>query len=168
MKKIQNLKDLVGYQLLSLHDAETQMAETLYELAPQCASKELRKLFEQSALQANANAVKLEAIMEKAEVFGYVKPNAVLRDLGKELRDLPGVVPDKAVSDAARIVAHQCMNHYLIAKYGSLAAFVRLLEEDGIAAALHEIMELQKKEDEALSRLATETINKKAKESLVL
>jgi ferritin-like metal-binding protein YciE len=55
------------------------------------------------------------------------------------------------------------MNHYLIAKYGSVASYARLLGEENVAGVLHKIVEEEKNDDARLSQLAQTSINVKAK-----
>lgn len=168
MKNITTLKDLMTLHLLSLYDAEWRWFQSLKEIAQGVASNELRKIFEADAKKAKAHAHTLEDILEQMEKNKLPKKNAVAHDLIKEMHDLQKDLEDTEVLNAGLIVTQQCMNHYRIAKYGTVASYARLLQMEHIANTLHELMEEEKAADEELSLLAEERINLKAKTNLVI
>lgn len=169
MKEVSNLKDLMGFHLLSLYDAELHWSDTLKDSARAIASKELKTIFEQGSKTAASHAEKLKKIITTLGKTTLSKrKNLIAKDLAWEIKDLQDSAADPEVLDAALIVTQQCMNHYMIAKYGTLSSFARLLQLEDIAHSLHEIMEEEKKEDVKLTALAEENINIQAKTALIL
>lgn len=168
MKEIATLKDLMIFHLLSLYDTELQWTEALKEISGTIAAKDLKKIFQTSGKKAAAHAQKLNDILTQMQISTLSKKNVVAKDLVKEMNDLQNIAADPEVLHAGQIVIHQCMSHYMITKYGTVASFARLLQQEHIAGALHEIMEDEKETDEDLSRLAEEKINMKAKTALIV
>jgi len=162
------LKDLMVFHLLSLHDAELQWSEALKEISGTMAAKDLKKIFQASSKNAAGHAQKLKDIFMQTQTSTLSKKNVVAKDLVKEMNDLQNSAADPEVLHAGQIVIHQCMSHYMIAKYGTVASYARLLQQEHIASTLHEIMENEKEIDEDLSRLAEEKINVKAKTALIV
>jgi len=72
-------------------------------------------------------------------------------------------VDDDAVRDVGIIGAAQAVEHYEIARYGTLAAWAKQLGLDGAADLLAQTLEEEKAADETLNRIA-ESINSEAEE----
>ena len=167
MKEVATLKDLMIYELQSLQEAEDVWAQALKENAPYIANSDLKRLFENGSIAASEHANKIIKLLRDIGTSVLTRKNIVAYDLVRELNEIQQMSLDPEVLDAGLIVTHQCMNHYMIAKYGSVASYARLLEEENVAAALHRILEEEKNEDAYLSQLAETNINVKAKTTLI-
>ena len=71
-------------------------------------------------------------------------------------------VEDKGVLDAALIAAGQAVEHYEIARYGSLISWARALGRDDCASILEENLREEKAADEKLTEIAGSEVNAKA------
>jgi ferritin-like metal-binding protein YciE len=82
----------------------------------------------------------------------------------KEAKEVAGDVPveDEAVLDAALIAAAQAVEHYEIARYGSLIAWARALGRDDCANILQQNLAEQKAADKKLTEIAESTVNAQA------
>jgi ferritin-like metal-binding protein YciE len=167
MKEVATLKDLMIYQLQSLQEAEDVWSQALRENTPFIANDELKKLFEKGSNTALQHADKITKLLKELGTTVLTRRNIVAYDLVRELKEIQENSLDTEVLDAGLIVTHQCMNHYMIAKYGSVASYARLMEKENLAAALHKILEEKKNEDAYLSQLAETSINTKAKTALI-
>ena len=167
MKDITTLKDLMVLHLQSLYDAEIKWAESLRENSTLVSSNELKYIFDKGSKNAYQHANLLKDTLSNLGKSIIGKRNNVANDITKELKELKETAADHEVLDAGLIVTHQCMNHYMIAKYGTVSSYARMLSEEKIARILHEILEEEKREDEALTKLAEEKINVKAKSALI-
>jgi len=167
MKEVSTLKDLMVLHLLSLHDAELQWSTILKDAAKQITSKDLKKIFEKGSKSAAVHADKLNTMLTGLGKSTLSRKNIFVTDLAREIKELQEASADPEVLDAGLIVTHQCMNHYMVAKYGTVSSYARLLLQEDISSSIHEIMLEEKEEDEELSRLAEEKINVKAKAALI-
>lgn len=167
MKDISTLKDLMVLHLQSLYDAEMKWADSLKENTSLILSNELKYIFDKGSKNAYQHANLLKDTLTNLGKSIIGKRNNVANDISRELRELKDNTADREVLDAALIVTHQCMNHYMIAKYGTVSSYARMLSEEKIARILHDILEEEKKEDELLTKLAEEKINIKAKSALI-
>ena len=86
------------------------------------------------------------------------KPKAVtcpaIDGIIKEANEVAGEVADKRVLDAALIAAAQAVEHYEIARYGTLVAWARQLGRSDCAAILDETLAEEKATDEKLTGMA--------------
>lgn len=167
MKEVATLKDLMIHQLQSLYEAENVWSDTLKQNEAVITSKELKKSLEKGSKVALEHATKLKKILTDLGTTTLAKKNVVANDLAREIREIQEASADPEVLDAGFIVNHQCMNHYMIAKYGTVSSYARLLQEEDIAVTLHKIMEEEKLEDLDLTKLAETKINVKAKTAVI-
>lgn len=167
MKEVATLKDLMIYELQSLQEAEDVWAQALKENLTSIDNADLKNLFEKGHAAAQQHAERIVKLLKDLGTNVLTRKNIVAYDLVRELAEIRENSLDPEVLDAGMIVTHQCMNHYMIAKYGSVASYAELLEQENIAQTLHKILEEEKNEDAYLSQLAETSINVKAKSALI-
>ena len=80
----------------------------------------------------------------------------------KEANEVAGEIEDKAVLDAALIASAQAVEHYEIARYGTMIAWANQLGRSEIAAILKETLGEEYATDDKLTAMATSAINAKA------
>jgi len=167
MKEVSTLKDLMIFHLVSLHDAEYHWSGALRDQAGFVTSPELKKIFQHGSRAAAEHTDKLARIISAFGKTTITGKNQFVQDLIREIRNIKDEAADPEVLDAGLAVTLQCMSHYLIAKYGTLASYARLLLEEHIASTLHQIMEEEKIADAGLTQLAETKLNIKAKAALI-
>jgi len=163
MKKLNNLDDLLRYELNDLHQSAKKQLKAFHKLAEWSHSPDLRKtLGAQTHIQlANLRRItKTFEILDKKPGKGY-KSEAV-----KELIHQGMVMVKKATNDSAKdacvISFAQGLFHYDIAGLGTASAYAQKLGKDEIAGLLHKALTETKKSDTLLSKLADEKVNSKA------
>ena len=75
---------------------------------------------------------------------------------------MSGEVEDKEVLDAAIIASAQAVEHYEIARYGTLIAWAHQLGRDDAAAILQKTLDEEKAADKKLTVIAESKVNRKA------
>ena len=80
----------------------------------------------------------------------------------EESDEVSGDVSDKNVLDAALIAAAQSVEHYEIARYGTLIAWAKSLGRDDCARILNETLAEEKAADEMFTQVAEHGINQAA------
>lgn len=167
MKELATLRGLMIYHLQSLLEAENTWSIALRESAKVISSNKLKKIFENGSRAAAEHAAEIQNMLTEFGATSFDKRNVIADDLAREMDDMRNTAADPEVLDAGLTVTHQCMNHYLIAKYGTVASFADMLDLDNMAPALHKIMVEEKKEDRRLTKLAEKKLNKKARIALI-
>jgi ferritin-like metal-binding protein YciE len=80
----------------------------------------------------------------------------------EEAEDVASDVENNEVLDAALAAAAQAVEHYEITRYGTLAAWAKLLGRNDVAKLLHTNLKEEKATDKKLSGIAKRKINRKA------
>jgi ferritin-like metal-binding protein YciE len=68
-------------------------------------------------------------------------------------------VDDEQILDAALIAAAQAVEHYEIARYGTLIAWAKELGRTDCASVLHENLEEEKAADQKLTKIAESEVS---------
>jgi len=80
----------------------------------------------------------------------------------EEANDVVGEIDDRAVLDAALIAAAQAVEHYEMARYGSLVAWAKQLGRSDCAELLQKNLDEEKAADKKLTTLAESGLNRRA------
>jgi ferritin-like metal-binding protein YciE len=164
MNKIQNLRDLLVYELQDLYSAENQLVKALPKVADACQDPKLKQAFTQHLEQTKNQVTRLEQCFE---ALGEKHGNEVCNAMQGLIKECDKVLQDKgkfgpAVFDAAVISACQRVEHYEMAGYGSARAFCEELGEDQCLRLLQQTFDEEVAADRKLSELAVDEINRKA------
>jgi len=161
-KDIKRMEDLFLHTLQDIYYAENQIVKALPDMIEKSTNRDLTAGFKKHLEETETHVSRLEQVFK---LLGR-QPKGVecpaIDGIIKEASEIAGDVADKEVLDAALIGAAQAVEHYEIARYGTLAAWARQLERDDCATILHRTLEEEKATDEKLSRLAERKINRKA------
>ena len=82
----------------------------------------------------------------------------------EEGEEIVGEFEKGPVLDAALAANAQAVEHYEMARYGTLVAWAKAAGQDEIAQLLEQTLEEEKKADTLLNQLANKDLNKKALE----
>src|SRR5205807_4914019 len=124
-KDIKTMDDLFVHTLRDIYYAESQIVKALPDMIEKAGDAGLKQGF-QSHLGETKNHVKrLEEVfkMHGVEISGVDCP--AIDGIIEEADDVAGDVDDKQVLDAALIAAAQAVEHYEIARYGTLIAWAK-------------------------------------------
>jgi len=162
-KEIQSMDDLLVHGLQDIYYAENQIVNALPKLIAKTTNRDLT-----TGLKAHLEETKKQ-IARLDEAFGKLgkKPRGVkcpaIDGLIQEGDDIAGEVADKEVLDAAIIGAAQAVEHYEIARYGTLIAWAEALGHDDIVRFLNTNLNEEKAADKKLSSVALRKgVNRKA------
>jgi ferritin-like metal-binding protein YciE len=161
-KDIKTMDDLFVHTLQDIYYAENQIVKTLPEMIEKATDPQLKQGF-QSHLRETENHVKrLEQIfrLQGIEAKGVDCP--AIDGIIEEAEDVAGEVDDKNVLDAALIAAAQAVEHYEIARYGTLVAWAALLGRKDLGSLLQQTLDEEKAADKKLTTLAESKVNRRA------
>lgn len=80
----------------------------------------------------------------------------------KEANEISGEIAEKEVLDAALAAAAQAVEHYEIARYGTLIAWAKELGRDDCASVLQQNLDEEYAADKKLTELAEARVNRRA------
>ena len=161
-KDIKTMNDLFVHQLQDIYYAEKQIVKSLPKMADKATDKQLKQGFLTHLEESTVHVQRLEQVfkLHGTEVKAVNCP--AIDGIIKEAEEVAGEVDDKSVLDAALINAAQAVEHYEIARYGSLIAWARQLGRNDCAAILQKTLEEEKATDKKLTALAEGKVNLKA------
>jgi ferritin-like metal-binding protein YciE len=146
---IQTMDDLFVQTLRDIYYAEQKIVQTLPAMIENSTNPRLRSAFEHHLAETQQQVQRLEKVFD----MDGSRPKAVdcpaIDGIIKEAKEIIGDVKleDKEVLDAAMIAAAQAVEHYEIARYGSLIAWARALGRDDCANILRETLQEEKAAD---------------------
>jgi|GEM_PF-41123 len=157
-----NLRDLLVAGLMDMYWSEKTLITTILKMVKNSTSKQLIAGLEVHLEETKNQITRLEEVFELLEEKAMGRKCVAMEGLINEAEVIMQETEPGAVSDAGIIAAAQKIEHYEIASYGTLANYAKILGEMDAASILMEILAEEKEVDEALSELATSSINEEA------
>jgi ferritin-like metal-binding protein YciE len=153
-KDIQTMDDLFVHGLKDIYYAENQIAKALPKLIEKATNRDLTKGLSDHLEETRKQIVRLDQVFKKLgqEAQGVRCP--AIDGLISEADDLAGEVADKQVLDAAIVGSAQAVEHYEIARYGTLIAWAEELGHDDVVRLLTTNLNEEKAADKKLSSVA--------------
>jgi ferritin-like metal-binding protein YciE len=161
-KDIKTMNDLFVHTLRDIYYAENQILKALPEMIEKATDAQLKQAF-QSHLAETKNQVKrVEQVfqMHGVEAKGIDCP--AIDGIIEEADDVAGEIADKEVLNAALAGAAQAVEHYEIARYGTLIAWAKQLGRNDCASVLQKNLDEEKAADKKLTAIAEARLNFRA------
>lgn len=162
MAQSKTLQDLFSETLKDIYYAEKQILKALPKMARSAQSEELKTAFLTHQEQTEGQIERLEQVFEmmgKAARGKHCPAIVGIVDEGKEImEDFAGT----EALDAGLLSAAQAVEHYEIARYGTLIAWAKQLGLADAVPLLEATLKEEKETDQLLTRLASANVNKKA------
>lgn len=160
--QVKSMNDLFLTTLRDIYYAEKQIYKSLPKMAKAATSPELRQAFEKHREETDKQIDRLETVFEQ---FG-VSPRGIrceaMDGMIAEAKEIMDETADEDICDAALIAAGQTVEHYEIARYGTLIAWADRLGKKESSDLLRETLDEEKRTDRLLTELAEGQINQKA------
>jgi len=161
-KDIKSMDDLFVHQLQDIYYAEKRIVAALPEMIEKSTTPELKMAFESHLQETKTQVQRLEQVFELAGRQPQSVDCPAIDGIIEEAEEVAGEVADKTVLDAALIAAGQSVEHYEIARYGTLISWAKALGKDDCVDLLLETLEEEKAADEKLTMIAKEGVNRAA------
>lgn len=163
-KDIKTLDDLFVHQLQDIFYAEKQILKALPKMIEKATAPALKAGLTAHLAETEVHVERLREVFEmhgsKAKAVDCPAIDGIL----KEADEVAGDIADKNVLDAAIIGSGQAVEHYEMARYGTLIAWARQIGRDDCAAFLAETLAEEKAADNKLTQLAQAEVNAQAAE----
>jgi ferritin-like metal-binding protein YciE len=161
-KDIKTMNDLFVHQLQDMYYAEKQIVKALPDMIEKATEPQLKQGFKTHLGETENHVARLEQVfrMHGAEIKGVNCP--AIDGIIEEADDVAGEVENKQVLDAALIAAAQAVEHYEIARYGTLIAWAKQLGREDCASVLQKTLEEERATDKKLTTMAEGKVNRKA------
>lgn len=161
-KKEKTLEDLFHDTLRDIYYAEKKILKALPKMAKGAQSPELVAAFEKHRDETEVQIERLEQVFEiigkRAQGKTCEAINGILEEGEEILEDFKGSV----ALDAGLVSSAQAVEHYEIARYGTLKRWAALLGMKDVVKLLDQTLQEESKTDESLTQLADAQVNDKA------
>lgn len=147
-----------------VYSAEKQHTKALPKLAKQAGHPRLQRAFEEHLEETKDQIGRLEQIFEILGERPRGEKCEGAQGLIMEAQEMMEAVEDEVLRDAAMIASAQAMEHYEIARYGTLLAWAETMGNRDIARLLYQSLKEEERADTMLNRLAEDEVNEEAVE----
>lgn len=162
MAKQKMLEDLFLDTLKDIYYAERQIVKALPKMAKAAESEELRTAFENHLEETHGQIERLQKVFEILGKRAQGKTCEAIQGLIEEGEEIIEEFSESPAIDAGLISAGNAVEHYEIARYGTLKTWANQLKMPEAVKLLDANLQEEHKADELLTKLATAQVNKKA------
>ena len=148
------LEDAFHAGLKDVLFAERTSVRALKKAAKAAKSPELKQALEQHAEESESQKERLEQVFEAIGKSARGKTCESIQGLMAELEDHMEEFKDSDAADAVLIAGTQAMEHYEIARYGTLKTWAGQLGLNDAVKLLDQTLEEEKKTDDLLNQVA--------------
>ena len=162
MANEKTLQGLFHETLKDIYFAEKRILSALPEMVKAAQSQELKAAFELHETETEEHVARLEKVFEEIDetprgktcdaIIGIIEEG---HEVMKEFKGLPAL-------DAGLLAAAQAVEHYEIARYGTLKTWAAELGLNEAVKLLERTLGEEKKTDETLTKLAQSEVNQHA------
>jgi ferritin-like metal-binding protein YciE len=161
---METLKELFEETLKDVYFAEKQIIKALPKMARKTKLPELKAAFEEHVEQTKGQVERLDQVFKLLGKKSSGKECPALLGLVEEAEEIMSEAKDPDVLNAGLIGAAQAVEHYEIARYGTLVAWARQLGMTEAVQLLEETLEEEKVTDQKLTQLALGGVNQEAED----
>ncbi len=159
---MKNLQDLFIHTLKDVYYAEKQITKALPKMAKKADSAELRQAFEHHLDETKGQIERLEKVFDLCGEKAKAEKCPAIEGIIKEADEMMGDAKDADLLDATMIAMEQAVEHYEIARYGTLKAWAEQLNMPDCARLLDQTLSQEYATDEKLTKLAESKLNRQA------
>lgn len=162
MASEKTLKDLFVDTLKDIYFAEKQITRELPKLARAAESEDLRAAFESHLEETMGHIERLERVFEIVDVPARGKTCEAILGITEEGKEIVSTFKGTPALDAGLVSSAQAVEHYEIARYGTLKSWAKQMGLSEAASLLDATLKEEIAADQKLSQLALDQENRKA------
>ena len=156
---MENLKDLFSETLHDIYYAENALVKALPKMAKKATSDELKHAFTSHLDETHGHVDRLKKVFELLGEKPVAKKCDAIEGLIKEAEGVISEAKNALVMDAGLISSAQAVEHYEIARYGTLRTWAEELGLTDVAKLLEETLAEEHACNDSLTSLAVGDIN---------
>jgi ferritin-like metal-binding protein YciE len=160
--KEKDLNDLFLDTLKDIYFAEKQILKALPKMAKAAESEGLKDAFSAHLEETEGQVARLEKIFQILGKKAQGKTCDAIKGLLDEGNEIMDEFKGTETIDAGLVAAAQAVEHYEMARYGTLKSWAKQLGMRDIVGLLDETLAQEKNADKLLSRIATGGVNQMA------
>ena len=162
MADAKTLDDLFLDTLKDIYYAERQIVKTLPKMIKAAQSPELQAGLEKHLTETEGHVERLQQVFDILDVPARGKTCEAILGILEEGKTIMEEFKDTQALDAGIVSAAQAVEHYEIARYGTLKAWAKQLGRSEVVKLLEATEKEEIATDQALTQVATTEVNRKA------
>lgn len=156
------LEDLFYDGLKDIYYAERKILTALRKMAKGAESEELKAAFEKHRDETEGQIERLQQVFDAFGRRAQGKTCPAIDGIIEEGQEILEEFEEAPALDAGLVAAAQSVEHYEIARYGTLVTWAGLLGLKDAVPLLEQTLKEEKATDEALTRLGETGVNERA------
>ncbi|MER9669970.1 ferritin-like domain-containing protein [Mesorhizobium sp. M0203] len=156
------LEDLFYDGLKDIYYAERKILTALRKMAKGAESEELKAAFEKHRDETEGQIERLQQVFDAFGKRAQGKTCPAIDGIIEEGQEILEEFEEAPALDAGLVAAAQSVEHYEIARYGTLVTWAGLLGLKDAVPLLEQTLKEEKATDEALTRLGEAGVNERA------
>jgi ferritin-like metal-binding protein YciE len=161
-KKKKTLEDLFEDTLKDVYYAENKILKALPKMAKAAHSTELKAAFQKHFKETEGQVVRLDKVFRLIDVAPKGKKCEAIEGIIAEGAEIMKEFKGTPALDAGLVSAAQAVEHYEMARYGTLKRWALQMGLNEAARLLDQTLTQEKDTDKALTELADSAINEHA------
>jgi ferritin-like metal-binding protein YciE len=163
--KTKTLEDLFHETLKDIYYAERKILRALPKMARGAQSEELRAAFEKHADETQGQVDRLQQVFELIGKPARGKTCPAIDGIIEEGEEALQAFQNSPALDASLVAAAQAVEHYEIARYGTLHRWAQVMGMKDAVKLLEQTLQEESMTDESLTQIADGSVNQKALEA---
>jgi len=161
-KEPKQLDELFHDTLKDIYYAEKKILSALPKMAKAAQNDDLRAAFEKHKTETEGQIDRLEQVFELIEEKAQGKKCAAIEGILEEGQEIIKEYKGSPALDAGLVSAAQAVEHYEIARYGTLRTWAEEMGLDQAAKLLQQTLDQEEATDRSLTKLAEAVVNQEA------
>ena len=162
MATTKTLNDLMLTFMQDIYYAERQILKALPKMAKAAQNEELKQALMHHREETQGQVERLQKAFEALGKRARGQTCEAINGLIEEGEEVIEEFPEGTVRDAGILANAQSVEHYEMARYGTVIAWAKTCGQDQVAQLMRETLEEEKKADTLLNGLAKKNINERA------
>ncbi len=156
------MNDMLMTFMQDVYYAERQILKALPKLAKASQNEELKNALMHHREETQGQVERLQKAFDALGKRARGQTCEAINGLIEEGDEIVEEFEQGPVRDAGIIACGQAVEHYEMARYGTIVAWAKLLGADDVARLMQETLEEEKKADTTLNQLAQRAVNQQA------
>ena len=157
-----SINDMLLTFMQDVYYAERQILKALPKLAQASESDELKNALMHHRDETQGQVERLQKAFDSLGKRARGQTCEAIKGLIEEGEEIVEQFEQGPVRDAGILACAQAVEHYEMARYGTMVAWAKAFATEDIARLMHETLEEEKKADATLNQLARRGINQQA------
>jgi ferritin-like metal-binding protein YciE len=160
-----SINDMLLTFMQDVYYAERQILKALPKLAKASESEELKNALTHHRDETQGQVERLQKAFDALGKRARGQTCEAINGLIEEGEEIVEQFEQGPVRDAGILACAQAVEHYEMARYGTMVAWAKAIGTEDVARLMHETLEEEKQADAKLNQLAQRGLNQQAAKS---